>query len=576
MSELTTTYEWKNIPWRKLERKVFKLQKQIYQASKNGKRTKVRRLQRLLIKSWAARTLATRKVSQDNQGKKTAGIDGKKSLTPKQRLILVQNLKLNKEKASPTRRVWIPKPGYSEEKRPLNIPTIFDRAKQTLFKMALEPEWEALFEPNSFGFRPGRSCHDAIQAIYQNICHKPKWILETDISKCFDKIAHQPLLRKLKTSPFITRQIRAWLKAGVMDGFDYHETASGVPQGGSLSPLLANIALHGMEKRISQSFPEAKLVRYADDLVVIHEKLEVIQQIQPYLQKWLQTMELELKPSKTRICHSLKRVDGQVGFDFLGFNIRSYEVSKYKSGKSMKGFKTIIQPSATAIKCQSRKLREVIRRHKAASQAALIDHLNPIIRGWSAYYSSQCSKEAYSHLDFLLYQKLRAWAFRRHPNKNCRWIASRYWLVNSGGGWVFAAKLGSQLLRLATHSQTPIVRHIKVQGNRSPFDGDWSYWAKRTGKHPELPNQIARLLKQQGGKCSYCGLYFASSNLLEVHHLDGNNQNHKKNNLALLHQHCHDQVHQGVHDKHQIVEKLDESKGSRPVLQTSRRGDPSA
>ncbi len=265
MSELKTTYEWRDIPWQKLERKVFKLQKQIYRASSLGKRSKVRRLQRLLIKSWAARTLATRRVSQDNQGKKTAGVDGKKSLSTKQRLILVQNLKLNTEKASPTRRVWIPKPGSTEEKRPLNIPTIFDRAKQTLFKMALEPQWEAKFEANSFGFRPGRSCHDAIVAIFQNICHKPKWILETDISKCFDKIAHQPLLKKLKTSPFIARQIRAWLKAGVMDGANYHKIASGVPQGGSLSPLLANVALHGMENRISKRFRGAKLVRYADE-----------------------------------------------------------------------------------------------------------------------------------------------------------------------------------------------------------------------------------------------------------------------------------------------------------------------
>jgi len=491
MSELKTTYEWRDIPWQKLERKVFKLQKQIYRASSLGKRSKVRRLQRLLIKSWAARTLATRKVSQDNQGKKTAGIDGKKSLSPKQRLILVQNLKLSKEKASPTHRVWIPKPGSTEEKRPLNIPTIFDRAKQTLFKMALEPQWEAKFEANSYGFRPGRSCHDAIVAIFQNICHKPKWILETDISKCFDKIAHQPLLKKLKTSPFIA------------------------PQGGSLSPLLANVALHGMENRISKRFRGAKLVRYADDLVVIHDSLEVIQQVKPYLQKWLQKMDLELKPSKTRIRHTLKRIDGQVGFDFLGFNIRSYETSKYKSGKSMKGFKTIIQPSATAIKRQSRKLREVIQRHKAAPQAALIDHLNPIIRGWSAYYSSQCSKFVYSHLDFLLYQKLRAWAYRRHPNKNGRWIASRYWLVNSGGGWVFAAKSGEQLLKLATYTHTPIVRHIKVRGNRSPFDGDWSYWARRTGSHPELPNHIARLLKRQRGQCSYAPIAdFISSQVI--------------------------------------------------------------
>jgi RNA-directed DNA polymerase len=344
----------------------------------------------------------------------------------------------------------------------------------------------------------------------------------------------------------------------------------------AVRPLLANVALHGMENRISKRFRGAKLVRYADDLVVIHDSLEVIQQVKPYLQKWLQEMDLELKPSKTRICHTLKQVDGRVGFDFLGFNIRSYEMSKYKSGKSMKGFKTIIQPSATAIKRHSRKLREIIQRHKAAPQAALIDHLNPIIRGWSAYYSSQCSQKVYSHMDFLLYQKLRAWALRRHPNKNGRWIASRYWLVNTGGGWVFAAKSGEQLLKLAIHSQTPIVRHIKVRENRSPFDGDWSYWAKRTGSHPELPNHIAQLLKRQRGQCSYCGLYFESSNLLEVHHLDGDRHNHIWNNLILLHQHCHDQVHRGVHDKYQIVEKLDELKGSRPVLQTSRRGDPSA
>lgn len=573
MSELKTTYEWSTIPWRKLERKVFKLQKQIYKAACCGKRAKVRSLQRLLIKSWAARTLATRRVSQDNSGKKTAGIDGLKSLTPKQRLVLVESLKRHQGKSTPTRRVWIPKPGSSEEKRPLNIPTIFDRAKQTLFKMALEPEWEAKFEPNSYGFRSGRSCHDAIGAIYLSICHQPKWVLDTDISKCFDQIAHQPLVKKLNTSPFIARQIRGWLKAGVMDNFNYFETSQGVPQGGCLSPLLANVALHGMEKHIACTCKGAKVIRYADDLVVIHHSHKVIQQAQQVLSKWLQKIGLELKPNKTRICHSLNSVDGQVGFDFLGFHVRTYEASKYKSGKSMKGFKTIIQPSAAAIKRQSQKLGEVIKNHSAAPQAALIDHLNPIIRGWSAYYSSQCSKEAYSHLDFLLYQKLRAWAKRRHPNKTGHWIASRYWLVNSGGGWVFASKQDNKLPRLVRHNETPIVRHIKVQGCRSPFDGDWSYWAKRMGKHPELPSQIAKLLKQQKGKCHECGLHFQLSDLMEVHHLDGNHNHNKWGNLALLHQHCHDQVHQGMHDKHQVAEEPDESNGSRPVLQTSRRGD---
>ena len=566
MSELTTTYEWSTIPWRKLERTVFKLQKQIYQAACRGQRTKVRKLQRLLIRSWAARVLAVRRVTQDNAGKKTAGIDGLKSLPPKQRLPLAQRLQHHWVNASPTRRVWIPKPGNPEEQRPLNIPTLEDRARQTLFKLALEPQWEAKFEPNSFGFRPGRSCQDAIVAIYSKICHQPKWVLDADLAKCFDTIAQQPLLEKLNASPWVTRQIRAWLRAGVIDHFQYSETPEGVPQGGSLSPLLANVALHGMETYLSRYCKGAKLVRYADDLVVIHPERKGIEQAQRLLSKWLQKMGLAFKPSKTRICHTLDLVDGQVGFDFLGFSVRQYRMSKYRSGRSMKGYKTIIQPSKAAMQRHVQRLQDVVRSHKAAPQAALIHHLNPIIRGWSAYYSAQCSKKAYSKLDYLLYQKLRAWAHRRHPSKSGGWRASRYWLVNDGGGWVFAAKQGDKQMRLCTHVETPVVRHIKVQGNRSPLDGDWSYWATRMGKHPELPTQIAKLLKHQHGKCPGCELYFRSEDLLEIHHVDGNHQNHQWDNLALLHQHCHDQVHSGMRDQHPVVEEPCEVNVSSTVL----------
>nr|WP_225938777.1 group II intron reverse transcriptase/maturase [Kovacikia minuta] len=566
MSELTTTYEWNAIPWRKLERKVFKLQKQIYRATCRGQRAKVRRLQRLLIRSWAARVLAVRRVTQDNAGKKTAGIDGLKSLLPNQRLDLAQRLQHHWGKASPTRRVWIPKPGNAAERRPLNIPTLEDRARQTLFKLALEPQWEAKFEPNSFGFRPGRSCHDAIMAIYSNVCHQSKWILDADLAKCFDTIAQQPLLEKLNASPFVTRQIRAWLRAGVIDNFQLCETPEGVPQGGSLSPLLANVALHGMETYVTRYCKGAKVVRYADDLVVMHPERKGIEQAQRLLSKWLQKMGLAFKPSKTRLCHTLKAVDGQVGFDFLGFAIRQYRVSKYKSGRSMKGYKTIIKPSKAAMQRHAQRLRGVIRNHKAAPQVALIDHLNPMIRGWSGYYSAQCSKAAFSRLDYLLYQKLRAWAHRRHPSKSGYWRASRYWLVNQGGGWVFAARQGGKQVRLRTHSETPIVRHIKVQGSRSPFDGDWSYWASRMGSHPELPTQIAKLLKHQRGKCAHCKSYFKSEDLWEVHHLDKNHQNHKWDNLTLIHQHCHDQVHSGMHDKHPVVEEPCEVNVSSTVL----------
>ena len=225
---------WNEINWKQLERRVFKLQKRIYKASQRGDVKSVRRLQKTLMNSWSAKCLAVRRVTQDNQGKKTAGIDGKKLLTPVQRLTLVTNLK-PEGKAKPTRRIWIPKPG-TEEKRPLGIPTIADRASQALVKQTLEPEWEAKFEPNSYGFRPGRASHDAIEAIHKAINKQDKYVLDADISKCFDRINHEALLSKLDTYPRIRRQIKAWLKSGVLDGKELYPTEEGTPQGGVITP----------------------------------------------------------------------------------------------------------------------------------------------------------------------------------------------------------------------------------------------------------------------------------------------------------------------------------------------------
>jgi len=223
-------YEWNDLPWKAIEKQVFKLQKRIYRASLRGDRKTVHRLQRLLMKSWSAKCLAVRKVTQDNQGKKTAGVDGLKSLTPPQRGQLVSNLTLA-QRTLPTRRVWIPKPN-STEQRPLGIPTIRTRAEQTLTKLALEPEWEAHFEPNSYGFRPGRSCHDAIDAIFLAINRKTKYVLDADIEKCFDRINHTALLAKLHTFPTLRRAIKVWLQSGVIDGTTFFPTTEGVPQGG--------------------------------------------------------------------------------------------------------------------------------------------------------------------------------------------------------------------------------------------------------------------------------------------------------------------------------------------------------
>src|SRR5690606_33493924 len=317
---------------------------------------------------------------QDNRGKNTAGIDGVKRLTPEQRLHLAQTLRLT-QKARPVRRGRIPKPGKTE-KRPLGIPTMRDRAKQALAKLALEPEWEARFEPNSYGFRPGRSAHDAIEAIFQSICLKAKYVLDADIAQCFDRIRHEALLDKLQTFPLMRRAVRAWLKAGVMEGERLFPTPEGSPQGGVISPLLANIALHGLETAVNDAHPQARLIRYADDLVVLHKDLETIEQAQETVSAWLAQMGLELKPSKTRITHTLHQHEGNIGFDFLGFHVRQYKVGKNRSGRTgyppnlPLGFKTLIKPSKKATERHYQKVKGIIEDHSFTPQAQRIGQLN--------------------------------------------------------------------------------------------------------------------------------------------------------------------------------------------------------
>jgi RNA-directed DNA polymerase len=545
------TVEWKDLNWRKLERVTFKLQKRIFQASERGDVKAVRKLQKTLIRSWSAKCIAVRRVTQDNQGKNTAGVDGVKSLTPKQRINLVNKLKLT-GKAKPTRRVNIPKPGTTET-RPLGIPTINDRALQALCKMALEPEWEAKFEPNSYGFRPGRSGHDAVEAIFNNIRQKAKYVLDADIAKCFDRIDHKALLSKIHTYPTLSRQIKQWLKAGYCVQAELFPTNEGTPQGGVISPLLANIALHGMEERIKQYAETLKgnkqgnrkalnLIRYADDFVIMHENLGVVMKCKEIIANWLRDLGLELKPSKTKLTHTLIETDGTLGFEFLGFHVQQQKTGAYRCAKKSDGhgtplgFNTLITPSKAKIKTHLTKIAEVIDTHKTAPQAALISKLNPIIRGWSNYYSTVVSKETFNKVDMLTWQKLRAWARKRgkgNINKD------KYWRPVDDRNWCFRTEDG---LELHTHANTPIVRHIKVKGDASPFDGNWIYWSKRRGEYPETPNRVATLIKKQKGICPHCGLYFTSTDIVEVDHIKPTSLGGKDtyDNLQLLHKHCHD------------------------------------
>ena len=391
------------------------------------------------------------------------------------------------------------------------------------------------------------------------------------------------LLEKLNTYPSLRRQIRAWLKAGVMDGKELFETFEGTPQGGVISPLLANIALHGMEneiKKLADTFDmkdcrvrqigkrdkrkSVNVIRYADDFVILHEDLTIVQKCQEVISEWLKGMGLELKPSKTRVTHTLEDTNKErAGFNFLGFHIQQYKTGKYTSGKvkgKLQGFKTIITPSKESQKKHYQKVAEVIEKYQGLSQAALIKRLNPIIRGWCNYFSTVVSQKIFGKIWHLIVFKLLKWGIKRHRNKGRKWVTTKYFSTVGGDKWTFAVKQGNQILiRLIQHSETPIVRHVKVKGDSSPYDGNLIYWSTRMGKHPEMPKRTALLLKKQKGKCAHCGLFFKDGDLMEIDHIIPKSKGGKEEykNYQLLHRHCHDEKTRNDRN-HSVIHSLSE------------------
>lgn len=538
------TEDWKLLPWSEIERNVFRLQQRIYQAASEDDVKRVHNLQRLLVRSYSARLLAVRRVTQDNRGKRTPGVDGVASLTPPERLTLAHDLRNLNTNPSPLRRTYIDKPG-SNEKRPLGIPTLADRARQALVKLALEPEWEAKFEPNSYGFRPGRAAHDAIEAIFNFIRLKPKYVLDADIEKCFDKISHAALLAKLHTIHPLVKLIRGWLKAGILDKGQLLFPEAGTPQGSVISPLLANVALHGLEQAVVSSHSKQNrptLIRYADDLVILHHDLDSLEQARQEAEQWLAPMGLHLKPSKTHITHTLISHQDKVGFDFLGFHIRQYPVTQYhtRTYRGKPGFKTLIRPSQKAIKRHLFHLKHILRQYRGHNQAALIGKLNPIIRGWANYYKTCAAKRCLNLIDKELFWKLAKWGRFRHPRKWWKWVYRRYWQHHPQKGTI---EFTDGNYTLTNHADIKIERHTKVKGHKSPFDGDWPYWTTRLGKAPTKPKRVCVLMRIQKGRCTECGLRLRATDVLEVHHRDGNHHNHHYLNLALIHGHCHDFAH---------------------------------
>jgi len=575
---------WRKLPWRKLEQHVYRIQKRIFRAEQGGNQRAVHKLQKLLMKSEAARLLAVRRVTQDNQGKKTAGVDGIKSVRPTQRLTMTERIHpkhWKSIKTHPVRRVYIPKPGKLE-KRPLGIPVMETRAQQTLVKLAMEPEWEAKFEPNSYGFRPGRSCHDAIQAIWITINHKAKYALDADLQGCFDNINHEALLRKLNAYPALRHLLRAWLKAGAIDNGVFEATPSGTPQGGCISPLLANIALHGMETTVMQAFQRKEgipnFIRYADDFVVFHPTEEGVKKAQAVLETWLADMGLALKPSKTTVTHTLREYRGVTGLSFLGWTVRQYPVGKTHSGRANQntpplGFKTVITPSKEAIKRHTTELGQVIKKNLHATQGQLIKELNQKIHGWTNYHRTMVAAHAFEQCEHTLFQQLQQWAKRRHPHKSGHWRANKYWHVDEGEGWRFT----DQRSKLWGHSRTHTQRHVKVKGTVSPYDGNLFYWSKRLTTHYMFSGTLGKLLHMQKGKCRWCGLLLQDGDKVEIDHIIPKSigGGEEMSNKYVLHRHCHDQRHArrdvGAYDKGHIAEEPCAEKSASTVLKPSER-----
>jgi RNA-directed DNA polymerase len=416
----------------------------------------------------------------DNSGKKTAGIDGLKSLSSLQRKELVKELmklaqsSFKSYRAKPIRRVW--------------IPTIKDRVVQGIIKTAIEPQFEATFEPNSYGFRPAHSTDDAIEDIFKCLAKKQKWVLDAGIKDCFDNIDHNHLL-SLIDGKAAKATIKQWLKAGVMENQKFQASDIGTPQGGIISPLLANITLDGMEGYLCEklrekgyrSHDQIRVVRYADDFVVMHENKKVIEDSKLIIAEWLKERGLELSEEKTKIVHSTE------GFDFLGFNCRHYDnkTTGYEARNfaNKQGFKILIKPSKKSIETHSNRIKEVLRQMKAANQEQVIRRLNPIIKGWANYYRTCVASETFQKLDYLMWQKLWAWAKRRHNSKGKGWIMNKYFHTIKNRKWCFATKKDGIVDQiLVKYTDTKIKRHVKVQAGKSFYDGDELYWAKRLSK----------------------------------------------------------------------------------------------
>ena len=473
----TAVTQWDQINWEQCERQVQRLQARIVKASQMGRWGKVKALQRLLSCSFSGKALAVIRVTE-NKGKRTSGVDRVLWSTSQSKLHAIKSLQRRGYQPQPLRRVYIPK--TNGKLRPLGIPTMKDRAMQALHLMALEPIAETYADQNSYGFRRGRSTADAIEQCFNVLSRDdaPEWILEGDIKGCFDHISHRWMLGHV---PMDIGILDKWLQCGYLENANWFATEAGTPQGGIVSPTLANLTLDGLEALLAEKFPRRQekglwihpkvhLVRYADDFIITGNSHELlVTEVRPLVEEFLRERGLELSAEKTHVTRI------QDGFDFLGQHLRKY------------GGKLLVTPSKKNTQAFLTKVREVIETNKSATQAHLIVRLNPIIRGWANYHRHCVASRAFDRVDFEIWRKLWRWSRRRHPNKNARWVKDRYFHSIGGRTWTFAAVTGAPdapgqpiWKRLAYAGDMLIRRHRKIRGKANPFDPRWrSYFAER-------------------------------------------------------------------------------------------------
>ncbi|MHC5193124.1 group II intron reverse transcriptase/maturase [Pseudomonas frederiksbergensis] len=532
---------WHDIDWWRVQRNVRAMQIRIAKACREGNWRRVKTLQRMLTRSRSARYLAVRRVTE-NQGKRTAGVDRVLWDTPDAKWKAANGLKRHGYKPRPLRRVFIPKSNGKE--RPLGIPTMTDRAMQALYLLALAPIAETTGDPNSYGFRIERSTADAMGQLFVCLSKKvsAQWVLEADIKGCFDHINHDWLIANVPTDKVV---LRKWLKAGVIHKGQLQATDAGTPQGGIISPTLANLVLDGLESQLKLYWGVTKakklkinVVRYADDFVITGTSREVLEtEVRPWVEQFLATRGLQLSPEKTHVIHI------EEGFDFLGWNFRKFDG------------KLLIKPSKKNVKAFYCKVKEVISTNKTVTQDYLIGLLNPILKGWALYHQPVVAKQAYSRMDNQIFHALWRWAKRRHPNKSLEWIRKKYFQSHESKNWVFSTVVleesgTKRTIALYSLADTPIERHKKVSGEYNPFDpsmeemGEKLRMARMLNKL-KYRKQILSLFQSQKGVCLLCKEPINKETGWHDHHIVHRSQGggDTLDNRVLLHPVCHQQLH---------------------------------